>query len=122
MTNGRKARSSRRLLRAAAESRDMAALALATAGDLGDSDDPEDRAAARYWRAVAARLGPVGEIQDLATTESLAALERGIRYMSGIRDDRARELHASGVSWERIGLATGLTREGARKRWSRFPP
>jgi|SRR5579875_30962 len=119
--SGKRARSGRRLQARADEVRELAELARSVAADLRDSPDDEDRRDAPYWFDLAEVLYRGGQppAPVAADTRALEALVRGEGW---VRQRIAREvarLRAADVSWQRIGWATGLTAEGARKRWGR---
>jgi len=62
------------------------------------------RAVARKPAATAPLRRVLGHARNIRTTE---------RYLA----NAVQEARAAGASWDVIGAATGLTGEGAKKRW-----
>jgi hypothetical protein len=116
--SGRRARSNRRLIKAATEVRELATDLRREAADIARGGDQEDRDTAAWLRELANQMYggaaalPIPDTRTLERAARLAALiEQKISAM-------VVDLRAQGVGWQRIGYALGITADGARKRYS----
>lgn len=80
-------------------------------GDDWDDSDVGLPAAPAVREATLRRARVPGLLEDVAT--GVMKVRRAERDL----DKRVRAARAHGASWEDIGIATGLSRQGAAKRW-----
>lgn len=114
--SGRQARANRRMRERIAELQDMARIAREHATWLrseGRNDDAEE------WVSWATALYRGSDPVIDGSTAHLEALARGRVWIENRIAGQIRELRAAGVSWLRIGLAMGLSDQGARKWYAR---
>ncbi|WP_245953734.1 hypothetical protein [Arthrobacter silvisoli] len=48
---------------------------------------------------------------------TVGTLSRSLKDLEAHLDDTVASARASGVSWDKIGRAVGITRQGAQRRW-----
>jgi len=99
----------------------------------------EDLAAGRIYAGppASADAADISERQDLArlfqdvwhrhiapdlSLHTIGTLIRGLKDLEAQLDDAVGTARAAGVSWDKIGRAVGITRQGAQKRWETLFP
>lgn len=110
----------------ATERRDAELIAFANkmAKSLERAQSSSDRRDAKFWRDLARHIETTDGAaiplprQELLNTATLEKLQRGLESVQMLQGVEVARLREGGVPWDRIGEATGLTREGARRRWS----
>jgi hypothetical protein len=112
-----RARSNRRLLKAAAQTRDLATDLRRQAAELGKGD-AEDRDTASWLNELANHLYRGTDALPLPDTVTLERAARVSAYLDQYTGDVVAQLREQGLSWQRIGYALGMSDEGARKRYS----
>lgn len=82
----------------------------------------------RQYLALVSHVGSSGNPEDLDALLALVremedAVGEAVRTLRGAAPTGPgrRSLDDDGFSWERIGKAAGLTRQGAQQRWGRAP-
>jgi hypothetical protein len=84
-----------------------------------------DRRDAVYWRDLALYLEQTNEDgtsrgiprAPVPTAFHLEKLSRSLALVARLQAAEVATLRSQGMSWQMIGDATGLTREGARRKW-----
>lgn len=117
MGKGQRMRSTRRLMRAVEERRDLAQMVALTAHELDQDGTAEGRESARYWRQIAEALYREQMPVPRANLSALAAMHRGAVLWDQHLVDVVKLLRAQGVSWAQIGRQLEISGEGARKRY-----
>jgi hypothetical protein len=115
--SGRRARSNRRLIKAATEVRELATDLRREAADLGRGDQ-EDRDTAAWLRELANQMYGGAAALPIPDTRSLERAARLAAFVEQKISAMVVDLRDQAVSWQRIGYALGITAEGARKRYS----
>ena len=88
------------------------------------SNDVQSRRDAKYWTELAIHIETThedGTIRDrpaVWTTRRLEFLTRAVAGVTEQRDAEVLALREDGAPWDAIAAATGLTREGARRKWT----
>ncbi|UKA68966.1 hypothetical protein LFT44_20750 (plasmid) [Arthrobacter sp. FW306-05-C] len=81
--------------------------ASADAADMGDREDLEPLFLDVWHRHVAPDL----------SLHAIGTLSRSLKDLEAQLDDAVSAARAAGVSWDKIGRAFGISRQGAQKRW-----
>lgn len=96
------------------------------AKQLAHSQSVSDRRDAKYWRELAEHIAtttedgqPLSDRRSTWTTRKLEFLVRGRVAVDRLVDAEVAQLREAGASWEAIAAAAAMTREGARRKWSR---
>jgi hypothetical protein len=111
--SGKTARARRRVADRLAEQRDLAEVAREWADTARAAGDVETADQWELW----AELVENGQSIAAHGVHELRTLAHASSYLEVQIDDAVRALRTVGVSWARIGLALGLSDEGARKRF-----
>ena len=81
--------------------------ASADAADIADREDLEPVFLDAWHRHIAPDL----------SLHSISTLSQTLKHLEAQLDDAVGTARAAGVSWDKIGRAVGITRQGAQKRW-----
>jgi len=81
--------------------------ASADAADIGDREDLAPLFLDVWHRHIAPDL----------SLHTIGTLSRGLKELEAQLDDAVATARAERVSWEKIGRAFGISRQGAQKRW-----
>lgn len=81
--------------------------ASADAADISDREDLEPAFLDVWHRHIAPEL----------SLHTIGALSRSLKDLEAQLDDAVASARAAGVSWDKIGGAFGISRQGAQKRW-----
>lgn len=81
--------------------------ASADAADIDDRDDLEPVFLDVWHRHIAPDL----------SLHTIQTLSQSLKHLEAQLDDAVAAARASGVSWDKIGRAFGISRQGAQKRW-----
>lgn len=79
----------------------------ADAADMGDREDLEQIFLDVWHRHIAPDL----------SLRTIGSLSRNLKDLEAQLDDAVADARTAGVSWDKIGRAFGITRQGAQKRW-----
>jgi hypothetical protein len=120
--SGRRARSNRRLIKAANEVRELATGLRREAAELARGGDQEDRDTAAWLRELANQMYGGAEALPIPDTSTLERAARMAAFFEQKIASTVADLREQGVSWQRIGYALGISAEGARKRYGAGQP
>jgi hypothetical protein len=99
------------------------------ADDIGQQDGLGDRRRSQRCGLAAAvtvgRMESRVQLRDLAPEpylHTISTLGGELKKIEAQLDQAVAAARAEGISWDRIGRAYGVTRQGARKRWDAKSP
>jgi len=82
------------------------------------SDAEIEEAASRFQRLADALDPGVAKVDDLSDLRAVAEAADQVRHSEAMVTERVAVARAKGRSWNRIGIALGVSRQAARHRFA----